>query len=245
MDGKELTPKNLLMWMRHRIAHDRIKASTLQLHRTYINKLFEWAKSMGYLEKNPLDPIPRVPVPVATRISITDDQYEALKVAANGTLWLGLLIAGWVTGARLSDISNMRWADLDLVNNTWTFVPQKTKMSGRIVELPLFGELLEHLKFRFSTHDELDPYVFSEARRLQARQDGSLQELFRDLRTKAGITNGITFHCFRHTRASRMLNSPDGVDPITAANILGLSSLNTLRGYVHTAATIKEKAMKL
>jgi len=245
-----LTPTTLLAYLRTRVTKGKIGPSTLALERVYLNKFFEWCKLMGYIKDNPLDPIPHVPVPRKTRQTVSEEEYQRLKEAARGTYWSGLLVVGWVTGARISDVCSMRWWDgesgVNLDTKVWIFTPIKTKSSGLQVELPLFGELYDELKVRYEVRDPDEPYVFPTAYILCRRGDGSIQEEFVKLRNKANVPKSITFHCLRHTRASRMLNSPDNpMDPITVANILGLSSLDTLRRYTHTSVAKKAQGMKL
>lgn len=240
----------MLRFLRERVAKDRIKPATLSLERTYLNKFFEWCKVVGYAKENPLDPIPTVPIPKVNRQTITDEQYRKLKEAAQGTHWSGMVVAGWTTGARISDVACMRWWNgyegVNLDTKLWVFTPIKTRRTGLAIELPIFGELFDELKIRYDTRDSREPYVFPEAHILWVRGDGSIQDDFRKVRDKTDLPTTISFHSLRHTRASRMLNSTDSpVDAITVANILGLASLDTLRRYTHTGIAKKEQGMKL
>lgn len=198
------------------------------------------------MARNPMRLIPSVPVPIKNRSTITPEQYEALKVASEGTLFRHLIVVAWYTGARLIDVCRMEWSSIDLENNILYFCPTKTKRSGRMVRLRLGGEVLDVIKFRAEVRaSEDEKYVFPTARIYHLRGDGTLQKMFTELRIKAGLPKGITFHCFRHTRASRMLNAAEPVDLITAAEVLGLSNVNTLRRYSHVSLERKETAMNL
>lgn len=224
---------------------DRVSPATLQLERIYVNRFLEWCIDMGYLDRNPMKPIPSVPVQVKVRPTISSEQFEALKQASTrlGSMMYSLMVIAWYTGARLVDIAHLRWAELDFGLHTWTYVPRKTKLSGRQVTVPVYGELEALLNFH-REHPADTIWLFPEARVYHERCDGTLQKKFRDVAEEASLPKAITFHCFRHTRATRALNSDDPVSLIAAADLLGLSSLNTLRKYSHTTLAIKEKAMK-
>ena len=238
--GKEPTSENVLTWLRRRVAVDRIAPATLSVERIYANKFFEWCISMGYMDKNPLTPIPRVPVPLTNKPIITEEQFAALLKAAEGTIMWPLLKVAWYTGARLVDICNLHWSSLDLDNRIIKFTPQKTVKSGRQVELRIPQELVD-----LFTAQETTEFVFPDALEMHMRDNGSLQRLFRYIANKAGLPKAVTFHCLRHTRASRMLNGEHKVDPLVAADVLGLSSLATLRRYTKISLDEKERATNL
>jgi len=248
------TTENLFQWLRHRLAVERVSTGTLGEDRKYANKFFKWCVANRRLSENPLDPIPKIAVKITRRAVITDEQFEALKRAAMGNDlgFYGMIVVAWYTGMRLSDICGLRWDSIDWPTQVLTFVPRKTQRSGRTVELKLSGEIWDVLyeRHRLLSGGEGDnhvngPFVFDEAKQLYDRQNGDIQRQFRQLCSRAGLPKTITFHCFRHTRTTRMLNSDNPVDPLTAADFLGLSSLDTLRGYNHASLARKEKAMNL
>lgn len=248
LGSKPPTTQNLHLWLRARVSHDRVSPATLQLERCYASRFFEWCITMGYMDRNPLKSIPGVPVPVFTnRAAITPEQYGALKDAARRT-GSGLadpITIGWYTGARLVDIAYMQWSAVNWTAPCWEFVPRKTRTSGRRVTAPLFGELLSllHELQKLAAPDAV--YVFPYLQLGHERQDGTIQRIFRTVRDSAGLPKNITFHCLRHTRMTRMLNSDNPIDLITAANLLGLSSVDTLRKYNHSTPQNLAKAMSL
>lgn len=247
--GQEPTTENLLIWLKRRTAVDRVKASTLQVERVYCNKFFNWCTEMGYSGKNPLTPIPTVPVRVVNRESITEAQRDALIRAGEGSFWPAIITVAWFTGARSVDIVNLTWENLINPESTTAilkFVPRKTAKTGREVVLGLNAEL-QSMFYMLATAlrliDRTCPFIFPQARQVHMRDDGSFQNHFRALCKKAGLPPGITFHQFRHTRARRMLSGPDPVTPLVAADYLGISSLSTLRRYATSSMDDKTKAM--
>lgn len=248
LKGSEPTSEGLLHWLRNRLSTDKVSAATVMIERTYANKFLEWCVTMGYLERNPMDPVPTLTVPVRERPTISDEQFATLKQASHNEVlpWGGFMTVAWYTGARTVDICNLQWDAIDLEQGTWTFVPRKTRRSGLEVKLPLSGELLATLKLRAECKEH-PVWVFPVFKVFHDRSDGTIPQEWRKFRNKTDLPKNITLHCFRHTRATRMLNAPDGqqVDPISAANILGITSLATLRRYNHTPLSVKKRAMDL
>ncbi len=247
LGDKEPTPENLRAWLRQRLAVDRVSTATLSLERTYANRFFEWCIQMGYLDKNPLKPIPHVPIRRPDKPTISDAQYKALLKAAEGSCLWAVITVAWYTGARSIDICNLTWDNINFDTNVLRFIPIKTSKSGRLVELTMVPEL----RAVFKDWAELDGLpspgvsVFPDAKQIHDRGDGSFQYEFRKCANLAGLPKTVTFHCLRHTRATRMLSGDNQVSPLVAADVLGLSSLSTLRRYAKISLEEKEKAMKL
>lgn len=232
--------------LRKRISTDRVSPATLQLERTYLNRFFNWAIAMGYLLKNPLDPIPHVPLRVISKPEISEQQRDALVAAGLGTFWPYLITLAWYTGARSSDLVALRWEDVDWVANTLKFAPRKTVKSGRTVELPLNNELKHLLRLWWDSQGQpLTGVICPEAKQIHDRATGSFQTQFKVLVTKTGLSKDTTFHCFRHTRARRMLSGDSKVDILVAADYLGICNLSTLRKYTKASTVDKQKAMGL
>ena len=68
-------------------------------------------------------------------------KYRSSCGAANGD-WRGAILLGYYTGARLSDVANMRWDAIDWRNKVIRFTPSKTK---KPVTIPLHRDLEREL----------------------------------------------------------------------------------------------------
>ena len=93
-----------------------------------------------------------------------------------------------LTGARLGDIVNLLWADLDLEAGEWTFTPMKTSRTGRRLKLPLLDPLLAEL--RAAQTVTLGAYVFPAE--LERWQRGDLtKRLSAHFEACGLVTNGV------------------------------------------------------
>lgn len=249
LGGQEPTTELLLVWLKRRVAVDRVKASTLQVERVYCNKFFNWLIEMGYADKNPLKPIPHVPVRVVNKPQITEAQRDALIRVGEGSFWPAIITVAWYTGARSVDIVNLTWGNLVTAGGRDTvlqFTPRKTSKTGREVVLTLNETMARLFIILFGANGgNATTFIFPQAKQIHDRVDGSFQKFFRALCNKAGLPTDISFHCFRGTRAKRMLTGENKVTPLVAADYLGLNSMATLRRYAQSDLAEKQKAMEL
>ncbi len=180
--------------------------------------------------------------PDTGRRDLTPDELRAVVGSATGSLRL-LLLAGTLTGARLGDLANMRWADLDLAAATWSFTPMKTSRTGKRLVLPLLSPLLEDL--RTAKAEALSPHVFPGERGLWLRAD--LTKVISRHFEACGITTNeavvagqarrkarvlVGFHSLRHTAAT--LAAKSGANLALVQKTLGHSTAGMTAHYTHT-----------
>jgi len=77
---------------------------------------------------------------VAKEVFLPDQVGKLFGVASDD--WKGLILAGYYTGARLLDLSTLRWSQVDLAGKTITIRQSKT---GSVVVLVMHPSLEEHL----------------------------------------------------------------------------------------------------
>ncbi|MBU1230323.1 MAG: site-specific integrase [Proteobacteria bacterium] len=109
---------------------------------------------------------------------------------------------GFLTGARASEIFNLRWANVDFVRCVVTFTDTKNKETR---ELPMTGSLEELLQS--IPQGNPDSYVFTKPSG-QPYEQGP--KAYYDTVKRLGLNDGriehdkITFHSIRHTVATRL-----------------------------------------
>jgi integrase len=136
--------------------------------------------------------------------------------------WRGVILFGFFSGASLSDITNLRWQQIDLEAGTMSYARRKSSVP---VVMPLHEELLKWLTDQPAT-DDSDAFVFPELAGMRAGGRNGLSALFTDIMKKAGIDGrelapegeagytrkALSFHCLRHTCNSMMANAGVPVD---------------------------------
>lgn len=150
--------------------------------------------------------------------------YEALR----NTVVVELLFA---TGARVSEISNLRMENLNLLTGAVTIIGKGNK--ERIIQvcneetLNLFVNYYD--LFEGKIHSAGDFFLVN---RFGGKlSDQSIRGIVKKLSIKADIQKHITPHVFRHTLATLLLEND--VDIKYIQSILGHSSIMTTQIYTH------------
>jgi integrase len=135
-----LTPKDVLTY-RNSIIKANKMTRTANLSIKVVSAALNAALRQGYIQTNPATAVESLPVNGEERGTFTPTQVSKLVRAANGD-WRGAILLGYYTGARLSDVANMRWDTVDWRNKVIRFTPSKTK---KPVTIPLHRDLEREL----------------------------------------------------------------------------------------------------
>ncbi len=129
------------------------------------------------------------------------------------------------TGARLREILDLKWENIDLEKRTVKL--EKTK-AGKIRFLPINSILSKELK-NLKANNGHSEFVFPSLKTGEAWF--SIRKGFGAACERAGIEK-LRFHDLRHTFATRLVEN--GVDIITLRDILGHSSVRITERYTHS-----------
>jgi len=163
-----------------------------------------------------------------------EDQKTLLKNLKNHTR--DIVIFALNTGARKGEILNLKWNQVDLFNQTVTFI--KTK-NNRKRTIPLNQTVLSLLKKRFSRAQN-EEYVFTNAN--THTRFISIKKAYETARKKAGLED-LRFHDLRHTYGTRLADR--SVPITTIKQLMGHADIQTTMRYVHPDEELKKKAVKL
>jgi integrase len=205
----------------------------------------------GLLDRNPVATIKPLRGTIAEKAVFTPEQVRLLVEAAEGD-WKGLILAGYYTGARLSDLAHLKWSNVDLSEDkdgpkgTITFYQQKTggKMGAKSkVVTPIHPELHEHLVASAGLDNPNAP-VFPELYDKPGPGKSGLSMGFKRIMERAGIDAGLirtaegkkgrnlsalSFHSLRRSFNSAMANA--NVSQELRMKLTGHSSIDINAGY--------------
>jgi len=167
---------------------------------------------------------PKVPQRLPVILS-RDEIDRILAQVKNHKHWLMIALA-YGAGLRISEVVNLRVADLDFERNL-LHVKQGKGLKDRVTLLPqkLRDHLLMWVRMRPAT-----ALVFESERggRLSPR---SMQKVFERSCLAAGIAKRVTFHSLRHSFATHVLEQ--GTDIRFIQELLGHSNIKTTLIYTH------------
>jgi integrase len=192
-------------------------ASTInKLVRKYLSGPFEKARATGKIRYNPIRGTSPEKTELAPKETFTGRQVTALLEVASED-WQGAILFAYSTGARLGDVANLKWSNVDVANGLVVFKERKT---GAKAVLGLHPDFTDWLATR-AVPDSGDAFVFPDLAGKPLNGEHGLSNTFVKLLDQAGIekrllrsgnagkgraVRALTFHSFRHTAASNVFN---------------------------------------
>jgi integrase len=208
---------------------------------TRLGQILDVAVRYELIEHNPVKTkVERLKEAEPERARLTGEQVQVLLQAAgrNRALVATAIMAG---GLRATELTHLRWRDLDLGKGELTVARSKTAAGLRRVALePELVQLLREHKIA-SRWSQPDDFVFPGRERAKPRDRNSVRKraLYGAIERanerlaaegKLPLPEGITFHALRRTYAA--LRAELGEHPaITAAQMGHRDPRMTLRGY--------------
>ena len=211
-----ITEKDIDGFVNHLLAEGRSPNTVNKLVRKFLSGPFEKARKLGKLRYNPIHGTDPLEQEEHVKEVFSVEQVSRLVSTADND-WKGAILLAYGTGARLQDICNMRWANLDLHNGLVAFRERKGK---RQALLGLHSDFMEWV-LQQSAVDDPDAFLFPTlANRSGAGRNG-LSKAFERIMDRAGVegqvlkrakgrgrsVRSLSFHSFRHTAASSIFNS--------------------------------------
>ena len=210
---------------------------SIQGHVRAIKAFWGWLFKEEYILENPLIKLPLPKVPQSLVKTLTIDQFKRLLAEVErhtplGAKYYCILLFLLDTGVRMSELVNIKMADIDLVNCLVIVVGKGRKERMVPFHRVTRRELQRYIKvFRPKLCSYDSCYLFP-------RSDGyhisvnSVQQFIRRIAAKAGL-RGIKCspHIFRHTFATTFI-AKGGTD-FALKDILGHTSLQSTLKYTH------------
>ena len=205
----------------------RFKPATVGVRFRSLQQLFKWLVEEGETTSDPMARMRSPSVPEDPPAVLTDAELRALLKACEGKEFASrrdtaILRVFIDTGARLTEVANLRMADVDLEDQTLTVIGK----GARVRVLPIGAKTVKaidrYLRVRRSELAEL----WSGAK--GPLTPSGIAQMLRRRAAKAGIGH-IHPHQFRHTFAHRWLAS-DGQEG-DLQEIAGWRSREMLRRY--------------
>lgn len=238
--------------------------SSIKVVSAILNGCLKQAMKNGLIERNPvpLATLPKGEKKMVRRVLTKEEQHTFFRYAEGSYLY-NLFALAIRTGLRSGEIRGLKLSDVDkgagvlYIRRTLKYEPgrgffedtPKTGKSER--EIPLTKDMLTIVESEKQKYGNkvvrLDGYIFHLPDGTPISRERVQNELHRIV--KRINADGLAFerftpHCFRHTFATRAIES--GMKPQTLKAILGHSTLSmTMDLYSHVLPTTKAEEMEL
>jgi integrase len=236
-----VNPADFISFRDHLLGGGRTPQTVNQLVRKVLSAPFTLAVKLGQIPANPLVAIAPLRSAAGEKSVFTPEQVTRLFKAAQGD-WKGVILAGYYTGARLQDVTNLKWSNVDLVRRLITFKAGKTNTK---VLVTIHPDLEDHLLSLKMTDDPQAP-VFSEVAGKAGPGRNGLSMTFKRIMLAAGIESAkareragkagrslsaLSFHSLRHSFNSALANA--GVSQELRQKLTGHASAEINAHYTH------------
>lgn len=206
----------------------------------HLRAMFNWAISEGMLTANPAekikigqdgqrDAILETPEQYAALFRALDTLQEERRIPDSAADVIRVLA---FTGARLGEITGLRWRHVDLDRGLITLPPQSHKAghhTGKPKQIALPSPARAVIEKR--TAGKPDDLVFPPT--AGDNPIGIPSRLWEKIRKEADLPDGITNHSLRHSLGSLM--AMQGAQAAEIMATLGHSQLSTAQRYIHFA----------
>lgn len=120
----------------------------------YASVLWGWALRRGYVEANLLAAMEKPPAPAARDRVLSDSELALVWRAteAQPLVWGVFFRLLVLTGQRRSEVSDMRWEELDRKSAVWTIPPARAK-NGKAHLVPLSDDAVAQIDLAAGGHD--------------------------------------------------------------------------------------------
>jgi len=179
----------------------------------------------------PINNLEKILSVVYSEVSRHDYTEFQIKTIYRDIAVLELLFA---TGARVSELCSLSYHDVDLINKAILITGKGSK--ERIIQIGNDDVITALKTYSEKFHKDIKLSGFFFVNRLKNRlSEQSVRFMINKYVNKAGITNHITPHMFRHSFATLLLE--EDVDIRYIQKLLGHSSITTTQIYTHVTST--------
>jgi integrase len=218
----QLQPYHVSNWLaRH---HKGRSPNTIRGGIRAVQRACNWAVRQGYLLRSPVAHMEK-PAQVSREIVITDEQWAEITKDADAA-WLDFLTILYETGCRPHEARIVESRHVDLLNRRWVFPVSESK-GKRLPRVVYLNDVAFEIVKRRCQQHPAGP-IFRNSRGIPWTRN-AIRCRFRKHKS---LASGLCATAIRHTWTTNAIRR--GVDPVTAAILLGHSDPATLsRHYQH------------
>ena len=203
-----------------------LKDTSLQTHINTLRAFFGWLHTEERIKKNPMSKIKSLKLDKkGARQALTVEELERLRDACKTYREKALIEFLVSTGCRLSEIAQLRAADLNLADRSVQVTGKGDK--DRVVYFSVRARLMvqEYIVQRKGG----DGLFVSNKSPYEPLKPRAIQRIVRSLSERAGLEGRVHPHLLRHTFATHALNG--GMDVTVIQRLLGHEDIATTQIY--------------
>lgn len=174
--------------------------------------------------------LPRAKKPFQLPTVFSADEIKRMILSPENIKHRTILCLAYAGGLRVSEIVNLKLADIDRSRMVITLRAAKGKKDRQVM---LSEKLLDMLSAYYKDQKEKPRKWMFEGPYHTQYSTKSVQKIMYEAKLKAGVKKKGSIHAIRHSFATHLLES--GTDILTIKELLGHSSLRTTMTYTHVS----------
>ena len=160
----------------------------------------------------------------------SEEELKRIILSTPNLKHRAILCLAYSAGLRVSEIVNLKIADIDKSRMVITLRGAKGKKDRQVMLSPV---LLELLRLYYREEKEKPKVYLFEGQYGGIYSVRSIEEIMKKSKQKAGVKKRGSIHAIRHSFATHLLES--GTDIFTIKDLLGHSSISTTTIYAHVS----------
>lgn len=220
-------------WAERYVAYLRergAKESSIKQYITMFRAFVRWCIKRGVISANPFEGV-KIHAEQAKIEYLTIEELRALIAVPTKYGVRDMFLFSCFTGLRYSDVSELRWGDVEETNGS-TRLRYRQKKTRKFEYVDINAQAVALMGARRADEERVFATISTHTRNYQLRRWVK----------SAGIRKHITFHCARHTFATMLITQ--GVDIYTVSKLLGHSSVATTQIYAEVVDKKKRDAVE-
>lgn len=226
-DAASLTPQRIKDYLQY--CFNQLKLSEHTIH-SRINALKFFYEQVQKGEKFYWE-IPRPKKPLQLPKLLNENELKNLFNALKNKKHKAMLFTAYSAGLRVSEIVNLRIADVDS-ERMQLFIARAKGKKDRYVNLsPVLLDILRNYISQYKPAPRF--YLFESETTFKAYPTRTVQQIFNNAKQKAGIKKDVGVHSLRHSFATHLLDK--GTDIRFIKDLLGHFDIRTTERYLHVS----------
>ncbi len=240
---------NAIQVSRDRSGNPRYAKHTLADYVGFIKRFYLWLSENGYtaIQEKKISKIRPPTTPLMTKTAemlVSENDVLKMIEACQNSRDRALISLIYESGCRVGEIGNLRWGQVQF--NDWNVAINVDNKTGKPRYIPLVATrpYLAQWKNDYPLPILNDGFVFLTAgKHEQLKYRGTVKQ-FEKIARRAGITKHCTFHIFRHSRITHLIQKGFGESKIKLMMWGSLDS-EMFKAYAHlTNADIDNEVAK-
>jgi len=238
---------NQVMVENHILERNKISSNAANKDLRYLRATFNYGIKKKWIKSNPTNGIDFIPGAKKIKYIPPAEDLEKIFSYASSDIRDYLCTIN-DTMARVNEVNNLQWSDVDF-NNRYVVLYTRKKKNGNLTprKVPMTQRLFEILSRRFKNRSATMPWVFwhSYIDQITGKKISGPYKyrgtILRTLCKQAGVLYFGGFHALRHSGATIMDNNSVPIGSIQ--RILGHENRNTTEIYLHSLGNSERDAI--